>query len=236
MKLIDLLVQELPKRGGWPIGAAASAQDNDGEVCFYANSRIHRSGNNLVWSIPALGENKVVKRRIFMKQAEDMTESIVTREQYEASLAVPAWNGEGLPPVGCEFEYGAHRSVAKCIAVSYHHVFASKGDPDDENSDYEEFLIDIQHSSFYPVSFGADRKRIEIAQQLCDSFGNGIKVDDKKGFGKTWLNLYDAIAAHQIDGITTVPTASQIVRCTEKCSREDAERIVAMLTSGTIAE
>lgn len=30
MKLIDLLVQELPKRGGWPDGVTRIVQDFDG--------------------------------------------------------------------------------------------------------------------------------------------------------------------------------------------------------------
>lgn len=30
MKLIDLLVQELPKRGGWPEGVDSIYQDHDG--------------------------------------------------------------------------------------------------------------------------------------------------------------------------------------------------------------
>lgn len=34
MKLIDILVEELPKRGGWPKSAENATQDEDGEVCF----------------------------------------------------------------------------------------------------------------------------------------------------------------------------------------------------------
>lgn len=62
----------------------------------------------------------------------------------------PVWNGEGLPPVGAEFNYGSHRSRAKCLAVGLHYVFASKGNPDDEEGDYEEFLIDAK-TDYYPV-------------------------------------------------------------------------------------
>lgn len=32
MKLIDLLVQELPKRGGWPAGVDAVEQDSEGQL------------------------------------------------------------------------------------------------------------------------------------------------------------------------------------------------------------
>lgn len=226
MKLIDLLVQELPKRGGWKFGRNAVYQDWDGEL------RIDSEHNSSTKIFLPLSE--IVRERAKMKSSLP-DHAFVTREQYEAMTAASnqvEWNGEGLPKVGCEFEYGTHRSVAKCIAVSYHHVFASKGDPDDENSDYEEFLIDIEDSSFYPVSTEADRKRKGVTAALVAVCSNYNKTDVIHAAGE----IYDAIVAHRIDGITTVPTVGQIVRCTEKCSREDAERIVAMLTNGTISE
>ena len=37
MKLIDILVEELPKRGGWPDGAARLAQDPDGDIQMLSN-------------------------------------------------------------------------------------------------------------------------------------------------------------------------------------------------------
>ena len=73
------------------------------------------------------------------------------------------WNGEGLPPVGAIFEYGTHRSIAKCIAVSHLHVFASKGDPDDEESEYEEFMIPVC-SEFRPVQTEREKAIDEILQ------------------------------------------------------------------------
>ena len=108
MKLIDLLVQHLGSQGGWPIGAEVCAQDNDGEVCFYTEKGIHRRGGCAVWSIPVDVQSKLVKRRIFFIQAEDMVTSVVCREQYEAALAASKqveWSGDGLPPVGCECEF-----------------------------------------------------------------------------------------------------------------------------------
>ena len=33
MTLLELLRQELPKRGGWPEGALSITQDNDGSLC-----------------------------------------------------------------------------------------------------------------------------------------------------------------------------------------------------------
>lgn len=177
MKLIDLLVQELPKRGGWPTKT-----------------------NDVLVLRPFMFEHKIEFTATPGSQwFSDAYFQLVSKGQYEDALAASRrveWSGEGLPPVSCEFEYGTHRSVAKCIAVSHHHVFASKGDPDDENSDYEEFLIDIGHSSFYPLSTEAERKRDEAIKQMMDCSAVLLKV--------TAGLIYDEIAAGKIPGIKLV--------------------------------
>ena len=57
MKLIDLLVKELTKRGGWPHNALSITQDDDGSLCSWDTndphydgfSWKHHSGNSLVY-------------------------------------------------------------------------------------------------------------------------------------------------------------------------------------------
>nr|UVM90484.1 MAG: hypothetical protein [Bacteriophage sp.] len=105
--------------------------------------------------------------------------------------SAPVWNGEGLPPVGCEFEYGLHRTKAKCLAVAHHMIFASKGNPDDEESDYEEFMISILDSEFHRVRTEADRKRDEAVKTImltgwCQSAAEEI---------------YDLVAAGKVPGM-----------------------------------
>lgn len=82
MKLIDLLVQELPKRGGWPEGAvkAVSYSFIPG-VHFWDDNELRVDYSDL--TTRALGEG------------------LVTREQYDAT----GWDGTGLPPVGVECEW-----------------------------------------------------------------------------------------------------------------------------------
>ncbi|WP_105546182.1 hypothetical protein [Cronobacter sakazakii] len=78
MKLIDLLVQELPKRGGWPGHAKHVWCDPDGEIRF-------REGGCKPDFYP---ESEVdVESRIPSMRQEDDPHYIVTREQYEAALA-----------------------------------------------------------------------------------------------------------------------------------------------------
>lgn len=101
MKLIDILVQELPKRGGWPLGVAFIVQDYDGEIkgaSGHANL-IQSSG---VWT--RFGQKEMVMPPFKSTLADDHRTAIITREQYEAALKQSVWDGTGLPPVGCECE------------------------------------------------------------------------------------------------------------------------------------
>lgn len=115
----------------------------------------------------------------------DFAQAGITEQDDEANLndcigqtPAPVWNGEGLPPVGVEFEYGSHRSRAKCLAHGLHYVFASKGNPDDEESDYEELLIDAG-TEYYPVDEerAAIRKVIKaagITSTYADKIANAL--------------------------------------------------------------
>lgn len=105
MKLIDILVEELPKRGGWDAKWHQCAQDGNGEVCFFTSGKIHFRGSFDVWNIPP---DSVARHdgesRLEASLADDYAETIITREQYEAALAAKNddwidWGG-GECPVG----------------------------------------------------------------------------------------------------------------------------------------
>lgn len=106
MKLIDLLVQELPKRGGWPEGAESVVQDaDDSEFYFFTGGPVKNGGKSW-WFVDSDNRNDNSKWIFFEGKndiADDCNSAIVTRDQYESALALsrkPAWNGEGVPPVG----------------------------------------------------------------------------------------------------------------------------------------
>lgn len=101
MKLIDILVQELPKRGGWTDKALVITQDLDGEMCLWEKTNPfccdgyweHNSSTGLheYWC----GEYA-------MSIADDHSTAIITREQYEAALAAKndgwiEWGGGKCP-------------------------------------------------------------------------------------------------------------------------------------------
>lgn len=105
MLLINLLVQELPKRGGWPDGVDVCIQDGTGRVRFDTTiSGLVRVG--YIWAL-----NKPLYKKEFNHDVcSDWEHSVVTREQYEAALK-PVWDGKGVPPVGTECTLVANGSA-----------------------------------------------------------------------------------------------------------------------------
>jgi len=196
MKLIDLLVKHLGNNGGWPIGAEICAQDNDCEVVFYSAPGIHRGENNLVWTIPAGVESAVVKRRIFIKLADDMETAVIYRGQYEAALAaskVKEWDGEGLPPVGTECEAYDGAQWYPAVVVGHYDGFAFAWNYDHRIT----FTVnEIDSHNFRPIRTEAERKRdaathaMASAPKPCGHAIYGICCE-----------IYDAIAAGKIPGV-----------------------------------
>ncbi|HHI1218920.1 TPA: hypothetical protein ACP4T3_004181 [Escherichia coli] len=208
MKLIDLLVKELPKRGGWPDGALSITQDNGGSLCVWDTndphydglSWKHHTGNSLMyfwcgeWTMPLSYDHKV---------------AIVTYWQYKAALAEsqkPAWNGEGLPPVGCECEYLDNNGKWYPVTIKYasDQLVVISGVTKilgvEQGTEIAKDII-IDKPQFRQLRTEAERKREVAAQALCDSLGGIGKVDEKLGFGTMWFNVYDAIAAGKIPGV-----------------------------------
>ncbi|MGL5726760.1 MAG: hypothetical protein ACRCYD_02770 [Plesiomonas sp.] len=88
MTLLELLVQELPKRGGWPQWAAAAVQNNTRYVTFACTGYNIRYDGRLwkstflggTWGENATADNDFIASTI----ASDHATRIVTREEYEA--------------------------------------------------------------------------------------------------------------------------------------------------------
>lgn len=197
MKLIDLLVQELPKRGGWLEGALSITQDNDGSLCVWDTidqhydgfSWKHHTGNSLLYywyginAIPLSCDHK---------------ESIVTYWQYKAALAAsqkPEWNGEGLPPVGCECEYqykvhGSEWCRFECVAVDGKAVFGwSNNTP---------IALQSNTHNFRPLRTEAERKHEAALESICAVLE--MVAQDYKRENEAKL-IYEAIAAGKIPGV-----------------------------------
>lgn len=106
MKLIDLLVQELPSCGSWPQGSQFIAADMDGRIDSYENEP-ELDNSKESWRDSVVGGYEVADI-IPSTEVSDWQTSIISREEYEAALAASKqveWDGEGFPPVGIDCEY-----------------------------------------------------------------------------------------------------------------------------------
>lgn len=169
MKLIEVLVQELPNRGGWPDGVIKISQDYDGEVwCWFG----HGYGN-----VKSLGRINLLADNHRKQSKDEDSSCFVTREQYEDALSAskPEWNGEGLPPVGCECEYetngyGIKKVRVECITMDGIAFTWLGEDPEFRGLDC---INTSQSHRFRPIRSEADKKRdiiiykIEIAYKDC---------------------------------------------------------------------
>lgn len=79
MKLIDLLVQELPKRGGWPSKQEYAWQDKDGEIRFSNTTDDDFYPNNKITCKKFRSPGYV-----FVKKTDGF---VVTRKQYESVIS-----------------------------------------------------------------------------------------------------------------------------------------------------
>lgn len=268
MKLIDLLVQELPERGGWPKNVTHIGQDYDRELMFYGRGRAmtgifldelaidHRkcggSGAEITQEQyeSALSASKEPLTGIVVDDwiewsggecpvnASEMVDVIFGRggimstniadcwrwnhsgtdsdiiayrlhqpqevEQAEADdeadlnecigqEAAPVWNGEGLPPVGCECEcqFLDAWHVCKVLFVGAEVIVGV--------IDGSERAFSVSHTKFRPLQSEADRKR-NAAVEAIDYWLPEHTPDTPNEFYHA-KKIYDAIAAGKIPGV-----------------------------------
>lgn len=116
--------------------------------------------------------------------------------------AAPVWNGEGLPPVGCECEM--QDGSGYWIAVD---IIANKdGFTFGWSYDYRMVYFSDKEDEFRPLRSEADKKREEAIMSLAKyggaaSFKYGEKFNDGSLIGAAWYELYDAIAAGKVRGV-----------------------------------
>ncbi len=192
MKLIDLLVQELPKRGGWPDGAVECCWfRNDKQVYFY-----DENGESPEDFTNDGNYNFNLDHVTYKPTAEGIQE--IPKSEYEAALAAskqPEWNGEGLPPVGCECEAFDGVSWFPVVIVGRYDGFAFAW-----NYDYRKTLTvnEVHSINFRPILTEVERKRNKAISDI------NILIGDIEKY-PTWRDavcgIYDAIAAGKIKGL-----------------------------------
>ena len=199
MKLIDLLVQELPKRGGWPDGAEIAVQDADSQICFSSHGDVYANKCQTDWYGGDWGDGDW-SNPFIGTIADDRHECIVSRKQYESALAAsqnPAWNGEGLPPVGCECECHVDEGVIHYIVVGYD--FDGKAVVMRNVPARKYFSIQANSGRIKPLRTEAERKRYEAVEAI-DFYMPEFITDTPNEFYHA-KKIYDAIAAGKIPGV-----------------------------------
>lgn len=117
MTLLELLRQELPKRGGWPEGANECVQDCSGAVKFFDSDNLRFDGERWAGSPRGYYYCNPSDKIRGLTLSNDYATAIVTREQYEAT----GYNGTGLPPVGyeCEMQNDNGQWIDVCIIAQF---------------------------------------------------------------------------------------------------------------------
>lgn len=278
MKLIDILVEELPKRGGWPGGAAFVAQEEGGWLWSFTSKPQKDCDDEWMDESSSGYHTKVGK----LREASDHDISTITREQYEAALAAkndgwiewpggkcpvphgtmvdvklrcgsvtvkqpgdamnwqinapgdpgdiiayrlhrpqeaaqdkvdneanlnecigqdaaPVWNGEGLPPVGCECEFMKHtldaisnwrRGIIKYVS-EYTVVIVEALSPG-------EFVAHPRTCDFRPIRSEADKKREDALDAIYGAIASAEREHNRSDEAD---KVYEAIAAGKIPGV-----------------------------------
>lgn len=190
MKLIDILVRELPKRGGWPDGAYFIVQDYDGEIKG-ASEHANLSRWKRAWVRG--GQKEKVMEPFKSTIAEDEVTAIITREQYEAALKQSVWDGTSLPPVGVECEYTlTGRTWLKCKVEMY---VGSQGVV--MSCDVFEGVQYVHKQDYPDLAFRPPRSKEELKRdESIEALHNHlmrVKYNAEE--------IYDTIAAGKIPGV-----------------------------------
>lgn len=181
MKLIDLLVRDLHKFGGWPEGAAECHRFAD-----EANIDFYDKGGN--WPEDCFLKYGPFAQEAVRERTSPREDESVSREQYEVALAAAQtqWDGQGLPPVGCVCEY-QDSNTRKWYPVTIKYisdqlvVICGVTNILGEKQDTE-IAKDIicDKPQFRPIRSEADRKREEVIKNMSHSLrANGSVTEEQ---------------------------------------------------------
>lgn len=203
MTLLELLVEELPGRGGWPNWGILAVQDVDKWICFSTLPEVEINGGE--WTNNGGEWVSCIKNGEHL--AEDYSKAIITREQYEAALAASKskWDGDGLPPVGVDVRVIPHNN---------HWGFSSVGEFSGKvlAFDGEDFWFKLTNGGkiasrtdkvdFRPIRTEQEEKKLSAIDSLVEfkiSYHSHPKAAEE--YLREMSSLYDAIAAGKIPHI-----------------------------------
>lgn len=134
MKLIDILVEELPKLGGWPEDVEAITQDSDRSINNYRTADGLETNGCGTWRYSSAWQCYLLSDDDVSFLADDYTTAIITREQYEAALAAKNdgwidWGGGECPVsdnamVDVRYRDGQIRKAQRADSYEWGHGYA----------------------------------------------------------------------------------------------------------------
>lgn len=154
MTLLDLLVKELHKRGGWPEGAVEA-----GFLC----------SDTTLYFVDANGDCPS-EWRIDMDYEVEDNDIEISEEQYQSALAASqklARNGDDLPPVGCECEMQDSKGTWLPVVI----IAKNDGFNFGWSYDYRIVLFGDKADEFRPLRSEADKKRDAAIKQIIEDIG-----------------------------------------------------------------
>lgn len=199
MKLIDLLVQELPKCGGWPDGAEYARVSYFGVGKILVDFRFPDAYGELSYCIGVIARNLI-------DTGTDVDYHMIRRDSYESALAAsqkPAWNGEGLPPVGCKCEYLDNNGKWYPVTIKYSsdQLVVISGVTKilgvEQGTEIAKDII-IDKPQFRTLRSEAERKHEDVLESICSVLE--MVAQDYKREDEAKL-IYEAIAAGKIPGV-----------------------------------
>ncbi|CBX44545.1 hypothetical protein P88_00340 [Erwinia phage phiEt88] len=201
MKLIDLLVRELPGRGEWQDGFSHAAQDKNGDIFLYEEPPA-LAGAGCWWA-----DEDSLYLPLNCELSDDWNTAVITREQYEAALAVaskPVWDGEGLPPVGCEMEIrfrydSPPREWFKFKLIGIHNEIAIIT-LDSENTWKHISKLSNDKVEYRPIRTEAEKMREAISISIIRFLD--METDKEHEFkSRDFMTFMDYVAAGEIPGV-----------------------------------
>lgn len=162
------------------------------EVKYRNEKNYHIKGVNRAWEWP--WEHHGTEGDIIAYRLHQPQEAEQAKADDEADLnecigqdAAPVWNGEGLPPVGCECECQFRGGWQKCtILFSGKQIVVAMMDDD-------EYPFESKGSLFRPIRSEAEQKRNMVIAQMMNF--SAVLSETTAGL------IYDAIADGNIRGI-----------------------------------
>lgn len=199
MKLIDLLVQELPKHGGWPDGVEYARVTGFSREKILVSFLFPAAYNKISYSIGIIACH-------LTDVGADVDCYTISRDLYESALEASqnsAWNGEGLPPAGCECEYLDNNGKWYPVTIKYasDQLVVISGVTKilgvEQGTEIAKDII-IDKPQFRPLRTEAERKHEAVLESICSVLE--MVAQDYKRNDEAKL-IYEAIAAGKIPGV-----------------------------------